>query len=58
MIDPGHGGIDGGAISKNGTVEKDINLDIALKLRESLEDKGYKVYSVQKGINMKLKTLF
>ena len=26
LIDPGHGGIDGGAISKNGTVEKDINL--------------------------------
>ena len=25
-------------------MEKDINLDIALKLRESLEDKGYKVF--------------
>ena len=38
LIDPGHGGIDGGAISKNGTVEKEINLSIALKLRDSLED--------------------
>ena len=44
LIDPGHGGIDGGAISKNGTVEKEINLSIALKLRDSLEDKGYKVF--------------
>ena len=40
LIDPGHGGIDGGAISKNGTVEKEINLSIALKLRDSLEDRG------------------
>ena len=44
LIDPGHGGIDGGAISKNGTVEKEINLAIALKLRDSLEDRGYKVF--------------
>ena len=44
LIDPGHGGIDGGAISKNGTVEKEINLSIALKLRDSLEDRGYKVF--------------
>ena len=27
LIDPGHGGIDGGAKSKNGTIEKDINLN-------------------------------
>ena len=44
MIDPGHGGIDGGAQSKTGTIEKDINLQIALKLRDNLEEKGYKVY--------------
>lgn len=43
LIDPGHGGIDGGAKSKSGTIEKDINLQIALKLRDSLEEKGYKV---------------
>ena len=43
LIDPGHGGIDGGAKSKNGTIEKDINLQIAIKLKENLEDKGYKV---------------
>ena len=44
LIDPGHGGIDGGAQSKAGTIEKDINLQIALKLRDNLEEKGYKVY--------------
>ena len=44
LIDPGHGGIDGGAKSKAGTIEKDINLQIALKLRDNLEEKGYKVY--------------
>ena len=44
LIDPGHGGIDGGAKSKAGTIEKDINLQISLKLRDNLEEKGYKVY--------------
>ncbi len=44
LIDPGHGGIDGGAKSKNGTIEKDINLLIARKLREKLEGAGYIVY--------------
>ena len=34
LIDHGHGGIDGGAQSKAGTIEKDINLQIALKLRD------------------------
>ena len=44
LIDPGHGGIDGGAKSKSGTIEKDINLQISLKLRDNLKEKGYKVY--------------
>ena len=44
LIDPGHGGIDGGAQSKNGTIEKDINLQIATKLKEKLVSKGYTVY--------------
>ena len=37
VIDPGHGGIDGGAIAFNGVKESDINLAIGLKLR-SLAD--------------------
>ena len=44
LIDPGHGGIDGGAKSKSGVIEKDINLQISLKLKDILEQKGYKVY--------------
>lgn len=36
IIDAGHGGFDGGAVAEDGTVEKDINLSIALYLREYL----------------------
>jgi N-acetylmuramoyl-L-alanine amidase len=43
ILDPGHGGIDGGAVSKSGIVEKDINLSVALKLRELLRLSGYTV---------------
>lgn len=32
IIDPGHGGADGGAVAADGTLESDINLDIALRL--------------------------
>ena len=41
-IDPGHGGKDGGAIY-NGIMEKDINLEISLKLKDVLEEMGYLV---------------
>lgn len=34
VIDPGHGGIDGGAIAYNGVKESDLNLEIALRLRD------------------------
>lgn len=44
LIDPGHGGFDGGAVSKSGTVEKGINLDIASKLKTQLENEGYTVH--------------
>lgn len=44
LIDPGHGGFDGGAKSKNGVIEKNINFQISLKLKDFLESKGYKVY--------------
>ena len=40
VIDPGHGGVDGGAVSTKGTIEKDINLQISLKLKKKLEEKG------------------
>lgn len=43
VIDPGHGGIDGGAESKGGVCEKDINLAISLALRDLAEEAGWKV---------------
>lgn len=44
VIDAGHGGIDGGVTGVNtGTKESDINLAISRKLKEHLEDAGYKV---------------
>jgi N-acetylmuramoyl-L-alanine amidase len=39
VIDAGHGGDDPGAISRNGTQEKDITLPIALKLGALIESK-------------------
>lgn len=39
-IDPGHGGVDPGAVSKNGVKEDDINLKIALKLKRFIEQSG------------------
>lgn len=39
-IDPGHGGVDPGAVSKNGIKEDDINLKIALKLKRFIEHSG------------------
>lgn len=43
VLDPGHGGEDGGATSKVGALEKDINLSIALKLRQMLTVSGFPV---------------
>ena len=44
VIDPGHGGADGGVTGKNsGVTEAEINLEISLLLEKSLEDRGYNV---------------
>lgn len=43
VLDPGHGGIDGGAESAGGVSEKDINLRISTELASLLEDAGINV---------------
>jgi N-acetylmuramoyl-L-alanine amidase len=43
IIDPGHGGVDGGAVGVNGVVEKDLNLDISLTVRDMLKVCGYNI---------------
>lgn len=44
VIDVGHGGTDPGKVSSNGTKEKDINLEIALYLRDYLIAEDYTVF--------------
>lgn len=41
IIDAGHGGFDGGAVAGDGTMEKNINLNIALTLRRLLKQNGF-----------------
>ena len=43
IVDAGHGGEDGGAVSGNGVSEAEINLKIALKLQQLLEQSGSNV---------------
>ncbi len=43
IIDAGHGGVDGGAQSKDGTKEKDLNLSLALILSDMLKSSGVDV---------------
>ena len=43
ILDAGHGGEDGGAVAPNGTVEADINLQIALRARAISELTGIEV---------------
>ena len=40
IIDAGHGGVDGGTSADDGTLEKNLNLQIALKLDEMLNSFG------------------
>jgi len=48
MVDPGHGGYDPGAV-RAGILEKNINLQIAIKLKGLLEGKGARVLLTRDG---------
>lgn len=43
VIDPGHGGVDGGTADWQGRLEKDINLKIAQKIGKQLRQTGLRV---------------
>ena len=47
IIDPGHGGIDGGATSCTGMLESHLNLRIALRLDDLLHFLGYQTQMVR-----------
>ncbi len=49
IIDPGHGGFDGGAEGLYDIVEKDVNLQISLKLKEMLDFWGFETVLVRDG---------
>jgi N-acetylmuramoyl-L-alanine amidase len=40
VLDPGHGGYDGGAVSRSGLQEKGVTLKISLLLRDYLQESG------------------
>lgn len=40
VVDAGHGGVDPGAVGQGGTLEKDVTMKAALKLKEILEKTG------------------
>lgn len=44
VLDPGHGGSDPGAIAANGLTEKEVCLDISLRVRRHLQAAGYTVF--------------
>ncbi|NPV90037.1 MAG: N-acetylmuramoyl-L-alanine amidase [Firmicutes bacterium] len=43
VIDPGHGGVDSGAVGRTGLKEKEVNLDIAQRLGKLLREQGARV---------------
>lgn len=48
LIDPGHGGEDGGTVGVNGVLEKDLNLSLSEVLGAILEFSGYEVVQTRK----------
>ena len=51
VVDAGHGAPDGGAVSSDGVGEAGLNLEIAEKLRDALEDEGFLVIMTREDEN-------
>ena len=49
VLDPGHGGIETGSVGPGGTVERDLNMAIALRTKAALEREGAKVVLTRTG---------
>ena len=47
IIDPGHGGVDGGATSCSGVLESKFNLDISLRLRDIMNLLGIRTVMIR-----------
>jgi N-acetylmuramoyl-L-alanine amidase len=47
LANSAHGGFDGGAVANDGTIEKDLNLSIALKLASIMDTLGYNAVLVR-----------
>ncbi len=47
IIDPGHGGVDGGATSCTGKLESNMNLEISLRLNDLLHFLGYRTVMIR-----------
>lgn len=47
IIDAGHGGVDGGAVSCSGVEESKLNLEIAIRLRDLLHLLGIQTYMIR-----------
>ena len=47
VLDAGHGGVDGGAVGINGTIEKTINLEYVKIMKGKLEARGFRVYLIR-----------
>ena len=48
VIDPGHGGIDGGATSSSGQLESQYNLEISLKLEDLFHLLGFRTKMIRR----------
>jgi N-acetylmuramoyl-L-alanine amidase len=51
VLDPGHGGSDPGAVGPNGLKEKDVNLDVAKRVKEILASQNIKTALTREGDN-------